>query len=222
MADTLHAATAGVQDYQRVQILSSPTERIIGAAAADVVHLITELVDNALNYSPPTAPVLVMTTTQPGRTVDLDQRRRPRHRHRVARPDQQRPHLGRRDDARHRAPDGSARGEPARPAARDLGVPGAQRPRRQHRHGDAAALDPLVRRGARSDARARAGRRQPRLPGARAGVARPDPGRPARGARRRRGPGRGAGPDRGRDQRGHRPAAASARLVDRRDPDRHG
>ena len=82
VADTLHAATAGVQDYQRVQILSSPTERIIGSAAADVVHLITELVDNALNYSPPTAPVLVMTTTQPGRTVDLDQRRRPRHRHR--------------------------------------------------------------------------------------------------------------------------------------------
>ena len=69
VADTLHAATAGVQDYQRVQILSSPTERIIGSAAADVVHLITELVDNALNYSPPTAPVLVMTTTQPGRTV---------------------------------------------------------------------------------------------------------------------------------------------------------
>ncbi len=66
MADALHAATAGVQDYQRVQILSAPTERIIGAAAADVVHLITELVDNALTFSPPTAPVLVMTTTQPG------------------------------------------------------------------------------------------------------------------------------------------------------------
>jgi len=66
VADSLHAATAGVQDYQRVQLLSSPTEQIHGSAAADVVHLVTELVDNALSYSPPTAPVLVVTTSSPG------------------------------------------------------------------------------------------------------------------------------------------------------------
>ena len=63
VADALHAATAGVADYQRVQILSTPGDRILPIAAGDVVHMVTELLDNALAYSPPTAPVLVMTTT---------------------------------------------------------------------------------------------------------------------------------------------------------------
>ena len=58
-ADLLQAAIAGVRDYQRVQILSTPDGRLAGGAAPDVVHLLTELVDNALNYSPPTAPVMI-------------------------------------------------------------------------------------------------------------------------------------------------------------------
>lgn len=58
-ADLLQAAIAGVRDYQRVQILSTPDGNLAGGAAPDVVHLLTELVDNALNYSPPTAPVMV-------------------------------------------------------------------------------------------------------------------------------------------------------------------
>jgi len=52
---------AGVQEYQRVQIESSPPEKVNGAAAADVVHMMTELVDNALAFSPPTAPVKIST-----------------------------------------------------------------------------------------------------------------------------------------------------------------
>ncbi|GAA4719730.1 sensor histidine kinase [Nocardioides conyzicola] len=59
VADLLQAAIAGVRDYQRVQILSTPDGRVAGVAAPDIVHLLTELVDNALNYSPPTAPVMV-------------------------------------------------------------------------------------------------------------------------------------------------------------------
>jgi len=59
LADLLQAAIAGVRDYQRVQILSTPDGRLAGTAAPDVVHLLTELVDNALNYSPPTAPVMI-------------------------------------------------------------------------------------------------------------------------------------------------------------------
>jgi signal transduction histidine kinase len=58
-ADLLQAAIAGVRDYQRVQILSTPDGSLASGAAPDVVHLLTELVDNALNYSPPTAPVMV-------------------------------------------------------------------------------------------------------------------------------------------------------------------
>ncbi|PKH37515.1 Signal transduction histidine kinase [Nocardioides alpinus] len=55
--EALQAATSAVQDYQRVQILSHLGTRIGDDAAADVVHLLTELVDNALTYSPPTEPV---------------------------------------------------------------------------------------------------------------------------------------------------------------------
>ncbi|MGZ5403802.1 MAG: ATP-binding protein [Nocardioides sp.] len=57
--EALQAATAGVQDYQRVRVSGAPSLRISGAAAPDVVHLFTELIDNALSYSPPTAPVTV-------------------------------------------------------------------------------------------------------------------------------------------------------------------
>ena len=61
LGDVFQAAMAGVQEYQRVQIESSPAEKVIGAASADVVHLMTELVDNALAFSPPTAPVKIST-----------------------------------------------------------------------------------------------------------------------------------------------------------------
>jgi anti-sigma regulatory factor (Ser/Thr protein kinase) len=60
VGEAMQAATAGVQDYQRVHVGSStlPT-RISDEAAADVVHLLTELVDNALAYSPPASPVAI-------------------------------------------------------------------------------------------------------------------------------------------------------------------
>jgi anti-sigma regulatory factor (Ser/Thr protein kinase) len=57
VGEALQAATSGVQDYQRVQILSHLGTRVGDEAAADVVHLLTELVDNALTYSPPAEPV---------------------------------------------------------------------------------------------------------------------------------------------------------------------
>ena len=57
VGEALQAATSAVQDYQRVQILSHLSTRVGDEAAADVVHLLTELVDNALTYSPPGEPV---------------------------------------------------------------------------------------------------------------------------------------------------------------------
>ena len=57
VGEALQAATSGVQDYQRVQIMSHLGTRISEDATADVVHLLTELVDNALTFSPPTEPV---------------------------------------------------------------------------------------------------------------------------------------------------------------------
>jgi signal transduction histidine kinase len=59
VADAMRAATAGVQDYQRVQLGTTSDVRISPAAAADIVHLLTELVDNALNFSPPGSPVSI-------------------------------------------------------------------------------------------------------------------------------------------------------------------
>ncbi|MCH9668422.1 MAG: histidine kinase [Actinomycetia bacterium] len=54
------AATAGFQDSSRVVAGGLPDSEVSGAAAAaDLARLLTELVDNALRHSPPTAQVTV-------------------------------------------------------------------------------------------------------------------------------------------------------------------
>jgi len=65
VSDVLQAALAGVQEYQRVQIDADATERVSGAASSDTVHMVTELMDNALAYSPPTSTVSVTTKASP-------------------------------------------------------------------------------------------------------------------------------------------------------------
>lgn len=72
VSDALQAATSGVLDYQRVRIRSANPTRISDGAAADVVHLLTELVDNALTYSPPSTTVSVgSTTTARGVVIEI-------------------------------------------------------------------------------------------------------------------------------------------------------
>ena len=72
VGEALQAATSGVQDYQRVQILSNLNTRVGDEAAADVVHLLTELVDNALTYSPPAEPVRLAAKQGPdGVTITI-------------------------------------------------------------------------------------------------------------------------------------------------------
>jgi signal transduction histidine kinase len=66
VADAMQAATAGVQEYQRVRLGATSEARITAAAAGDIVHLLTELVDNALRFSPPSADVTVTAVTRPG------------------------------------------------------------------------------------------------------------------------------------------------------------
>jgi signal transduction histidine kinase len=61
----LQAATAGVQEYERVQIGSTDGSHIRDAAAADVIHLFTELVDNALAYSSPETTVSLESFATP-------------------------------------------------------------------------------------------------------------------------------------------------------------
>ena len=66
VASALHAATAGVQDYRRTRIGSASSAVIRDEASADVVHLLTELVDNALAYSDPSTTVLLSSAPVPG------------------------------------------------------------------------------------------------------------------------------------------------------------
>jgi anti-sigma regulatory factor (Ser/Thr protein kinase) len=67
VSDVIHAAVSEVQDYQRVRIDAAPERRISGRAASDVVHLLAELIDNALSYSPPGSPVVIQAAEEPGR-----------------------------------------------------------------------------------------------------------------------------------------------------------
>lgn len=60
LATLISAAASEVEGYERVQTVLVPDTSVIGAAAADCVHLLAELIDNALRYSPPTEPVRVV------------------------------------------------------------------------------------------------------------------------------------------------------------------
>ena len=72
VTEAAQAATAGVQDYQRVRVSSTLDSRIGEAAAGDLIHLLTELVDNALSYSSPSTNVTLSTAPAPGGlTIDV-------------------------------------------------------------------------------------------------------------------------------------------------------
>ncbi|TSD47565.1 HAMP domain-containing protein [Rhodococcus sp. KBS0724] len=66
LADALRASVSGVEDYQRVELGQILSAVVSGQASADVVHLMTELLDNALRYSPPET----MVTIDAARTND--------------------------------------------------------------------------------------------------------------------------------------------------------
>jgi signal transduction histidine kinase len=55
----VNAAASEVEDYTRVVTATVPESEILGNLAGDLVHLLAELVDNALRYSPPISQVRV-------------------------------------------------------------------------------------------------------------------------------------------------------------------
>jgi signal transduction histidine kinase len=59
LSSVIHAAASEVEDYRRVETSMVPDCAIDGAASGDIVHLLAELIDNALRYSPPASPVRV-------------------------------------------------------------------------------------------------------------------------------------------------------------------
>ncbi|MUL42758.1 sensor histidine kinase [Streptomonospora sp. PA3] len=52
LADVLRGAITETEDYERVRLTSAPRARLSGAAVADVVHLLAELIENATQFSP--------------------------------------------------------------------------------------------------------------------------------------------------------------------------
>lgn len=59
VAALINAAASEVEDYTRVVTATVPDSEILGSVAGDLVHLLAELMDNALRYSPPTSQVRV-------------------------------------------------------------------------------------------------------------------------------------------------------------------
>jgi signal transduction histidine kinase len=59
LSTVVQAAVSEVEDYRRVQIAAMPECTVVGAAAGGLIHLLAELIDNALRYSPPSSPVSV-------------------------------------------------------------------------------------------------------------------------------------------------------------------
>ncbi|MFY1690527.1 nitrate- and nitrite sensing domain-containing protein [Plantactinospora sp. WMMB782] len=59
MIDVLRGAVAEVEDYARVTVLPAGEVELAGRAVGDVIHLIAELVENALSFSPPHTAVQV-------------------------------------------------------------------------------------------------------------------------------------------------------------------
>ncbi|MBB5163818.1 sensor histidine kinase KdpD [Mycobacterium sp. AZCC_0083] len=59
LPEVLRAAMSEVEEYRRVTLGPAGDVSIVGTAAGDVGHLIAELLDNALRYSPPESSVSV-------------------------------------------------------------------------------------------------------------------------------------------------------------------
>ena len=59
VADVVRAALGEVEDYQRVVVRHLEPAAVTGAVAADVAHVLAELIENALSFSPPDQTVEV-------------------------------------------------------------------------------------------------------------------------------------------------------------------
>jgi signal transduction histidine kinase len=72
LSSAIKAATSEVEDYRRVETSMVPDCAITGAASGDIVHLLAELIDNGLRYSPPASPVRVSASQRSDAAVLLE------------------------------------------------------------------------------------------------------------------------------------------------------
>uniref|UniRef100_UPI0015F05299 sensor histidine kinase n=1 Tax=Streptomyces shenzhenensis TaxID=943815 RepID=UPI0015F05299 len=59
LTNVVRAAVSEVEDYARVEVRQLPEAAVIGAAVADLTHLLAEVVENAAQFSPPHTRVRV-------------------------------------------------------------------------------------------------------------------------------------------------------------------
>ena len=59
MVDVLRGALAEVEDYTRVTVMPVGNAALVGRAVGDVIHLLAELIENAVSFSPPQTTVRV-------------------------------------------------------------------------------------------------------------------------------------------------------------------
>jgi signal transduction histidine kinase len=59
VVDVLRAAIAEVEEYTRVGVLTRSTDAVAGAAVADLIHLLAELIENATTNSPANTEITV-------------------------------------------------------------------------------------------------------------------------------------------------------------------
>jgi signal transduction histidine kinase len=67
VADVLRAAISEVEDYRRVSLRRVDDAYVGGAFVAGIAHMIAELVENGLNFSPPDVDVEIQGRMLPGR-----------------------------------------------------------------------------------------------------------------------------------------------------------
>src|SRR6516165_8619250 len=75
MVDVMRGAIAEVEDYARVSVATRSQAALAGAAVADVIHLLAELIENATTLSPPYTSVRVSgETVASGFTIEIEDR----------------------------------------------------------------------------------------------------------------------------------------------------
>jgi signal transduction histidine kinase len=67
LTDVIRAALGEVENYQRVTIRGLEPGTVLGSAAADLAHLLAELIENALVFSPPDQTVEIRGVRRSGR-----------------------------------------------------------------------------------------------------------------------------------------------------------
>lgn len=75
LTNVVRAAVSEVEDYARVEVRQLPETAVVGAAVADLTHLLAELVENAAQFSPPHTRVRI--TGEPvgnGYAVEIEDR----------------------------------------------------------------------------------------------------------------------------------------------------